>query len=251
MKKDEFLPLIDAAIKYFDPKYPDKESMRRFLELPNETAKIELDRLHRSISDTLTRVKDLEYENKQLAGSIAFNAHEILELEKDNLEKQTRIKDLKDHYETRKKYLDEVGLELDTHRRAEVYKEIAEKRLTKTISMRISNDNQYSLQARKSSDLLGHVEKAEDDVEKALIHMHKLNEEVKKRKEYIKSMQFRLGIENREQEKLSTHNQKLNQDLDMKAAPTPPPATPPLPAIPPFKRPLTAISRGKSAGRLK
>ncbi|OMJ73306.1 hypothetical protein SteCoe_28018 [Stentor coeruleus] len=251
MKKNDFLPMIDAAIKYFDPINPDKESMRRFLELPNETAKLELEKLNKSILDTTTRIKDLKYEKKQLAGSIAFNAHEILELEKDNLDKQVRIKELKDHYEIRKKYLDEIGLELDTNRRIEVYKEIAEKRLANTVSVKVNNNSQYNLQVRKSSDLLEQVEKAEDDVEKALICMHKLNEEVKKKKEYIKTMQFRLGIENREHEKLSIHNQKLNQDLDMKNTPTPPPPTPPLPAIPLFKRPLTAISRGKSLGKLK
>ena len=49
MASNDFLEMIDAAIQYFNPDAKENESARKLLELANETHKIEIDRLQRSI----------------------------------------------------------------------------------------------------------------------------------------------------------------------------------------------------------
>ena len=57
MFKSEFLLMIDAAIKYFDPNQSENEINRKILESANETKKIEIDRLQRAINESNTKIQ--------------------------------------------------------------------------------------------------------------------------------------------------------------------------------------------------
>lgn len=226
-KKNNFLQTIDAAINYFDPKINQSEEERNFLEIANETMKIEIDRTKKLVREKQTAIHSLQTKNSILAGNLAFTIQEISELEKDNIEKQNKIQELVQTIESRKVYLSEAQQELDSHRRKESFAGIAEKRAgLKTVRVESSFFSEFKNEA----------EKYEDKLEKALIKIQKLSEELKRVQEKIKNSRFRLGLENKEQAQIGSQIKRLNevevgQDQMPKALV--------------LKRPATALIRSK------
>lgn len=226
-KKTNFLQTIGAAINYFDPKINQSEDERKFLEIENETMKIEIDRTKKLVREKQEAIKSLQTKNSTLAGNLAFSIQEISELEKGNAEKQNKIQELVQTIESRKAYLQEAQQELDTHRRKESFAGIAEKRVgLKTVRVECSFFSEFKNEA----------EKYEDGLEKALIKIQKLSEELKRVQEKIKNSRFRLGLENKEHAQIGSQIKRLNEvEVGQDQ----------MPKVPVLKRPTTAVIRSK------
>lgn len=227
-KKTDFLQTIDAAINYFNPDIIQSETDRKILELANETMKIEIDRVKKAIKEKQSAIKSLETKNTVLSSNLAFATHEISELEKDNSVKQGKIEDLIQTIESRKSYLQEAQLELDSHRRIESFTGIAEKRVgLKTARVGFGLDEEYKIEAEES----------EEKLERALIKIQRLGQELKRVQEMVRNCRFRLGLEEKEQAHLGNQNKRLNEvEVGGKEKET---------KVPALKRPTTAIVRSK------
>jgi chromosome segregation ATPase len=216
---NDFLKTIDAAINYFDPEGKNTEEGRKFLEIANETVKIETDRLNKAITEVKTKISAIELKNTVLSGNLAFTVQEISALEKDNLEKIERVKCLKEIVEERKKYLEEAQMELDSHRRKEAFCDIAEKRscFEKDVWEKSFRNDRVRIEC----------EKKEEKLEKALIKLQRLHENLRNVKEQIQKARFRLGIEKNDR---GVHNLKTVEESDKRT---------------PVRRPTTAVVRSK------
>jgi len=229
-KKTDFLQTIDAAINYFNPDIIQSETDRKILELANETMKIEIDRVKKAVRDKKSTINSLETKNTVLSSNLAFAIHEISELEKDNASKLAKSQDLIQTIESRKSYLQEAQLELDSHRRIESFTGIVEKRVglkTARVGFGLDADNKIE------------AEESEEKLEKALIRIQRLSQELKRVQEMVKSSRFRLGIEEKEQVQLGNQNKRLNEfevGGNGKEKET---------KVPVLKRPTTAIVRNK------
>lgn len=216
IKQNDFLFMIDTAIKYFDPDEQENEAARKILEIPNETTKIESDRLGKKISATLSKIKLIESENKTISGGLGFTINQISEIQADTTQKLEKIREIEDSYEIRTKYLEEVYAELTTHRRLETNKYIAQRRKQITINDDTpdtpisSNTHQKN---KNFSKLKSEVEALEDKLEKSIIRINALNQDLRKKDELIRDMKFRLKIETKEQNQLSSQNLKLNGEV--------------------------------------
>ena len=247
MASNDFLEMIDAAIQYFNPDAKENESARKLLELANETHKIEIDRLQRSIDETLSKIKSIELENSTLIGNLAFTTHELSVLEKDNLAKIDKSRYLTDLLESRKVVLSEAYAELTTHRRKETNKEIAQRRLTvkvQTPSKLSKAQSMSSIRPKSSIEsnsavFKKQVDDIEETLENAVIKMKKVDEEIKRKDEIIGGLKFRLGIEANEQKRLNVQHKKLSEEQN-KALEI---------VVPVLKRPSTGVIRTKTVIR--
>jgi hypothetical protein len=219
--KSKFLNTMNAVIIYFDPEVLKTEDDLKVLQIANETVKIETDRLKKSMIETRLKIEALEGCNNVLCGNLAFIREEIDKLEKENCKKIGRIDALKRGVQGRKEALIEAQGELDLCRRNEVFISIAEKR---------SGVGKGVWDFSFRSDLMKEeCGRKEDQLEKALSRLQKINENLRFTKEQVKGAQFRLGIEMKDKG-LSQSKIMLGQGVDKRM---------------PSRRPTTAIIRTK------
>ena len=244
MQSNDFLFMLDTAIKYFDPNESENESARRILEVVNETHKIGIDRLDKQIEATQMAIKVIKAENSSLEGSLSFTDTKIKELTKDNCDKTYQIKHLTELLETRKKYLEEVQNKLSSYRRQETNKTIAEKRaLLKSTSQIIKSSkvaNSIHSARIRSDDLKVLVDDTEEKLEQSVIKISKLTQDIRNKNDYINKMKFRLSIEKNDQQRLYNQYQKISEEIQPKVSVLPPSQ---------LKRPMTGTIRNKAVFR--
>ena len=244
MQSNDFLFMLDTAIKYFDPNESENESARRILEVVNETHKIGIDRLDKQIEATQMAFKVIKAENSSLEGSLSFTDTKIKELTKDNCDKTYQIKHLTELLETRKKYLEEVQNKLSSYRRQETNKTIAEKRaLLKSTSQIIKSSkvaNSIHSARIRSDDLKVLVDDTEEKLEQSVIKISKLTQDIRNKNDYINKMKFRLSIEKNDQQRLYNQYQKISEEIQPKVSVLPPSQ---------LKRPMTGTIRNKAVFR--
>ena len=216
MFKSEFLLMIDAAIKYFDPNQSENDINRKILESANETKKIEIDRLQRAINESNTKIQKLHSENRILSGNLSFSVNEITGIQSENEDQKQKISEMNEIINERKKYLEEVYSELTSQKRLQSNAEIATRRNSSLKSKK--NDDPQAKKIKINTEvskekLREEVNNTEEKLEQAICQIKKIQEDLRKKDELIHDLKFRLGIESKEQKRLNIQNVKLNKDL--------------------------------------